>query len=92
MGETGHSTIAPTASIPRIYPSAYLNASQFLELRPFSTLIKGAAYVASDCHRRDTGSDIFYSITSLYDVITLPLFLNKMTTTNMHYSETSVIL
>ena len=52
----GHSTVSPQSSIPRIYPTAYLNSSTFLPLRPFDKLIKGASYVASDCHHRDSAN------------------------------------
>lgn len=46
----GFSTTNPTSSVPRSYISSF-NTSSFLPLRPFHSLIKGAAFVASSCHR-----------------------------------------
>lgn len=51
----GYSTINPDSSVPRVYSQALLNASDFLPLKPFDKLINGASYVASDCHKRDSG-------------------------------------
>ena len=53
----GNSTTLPTASLQRIYKEAILNVTdKFLEPRNFSSLIKGASYVASDCHKRDSAN------------------------------------
>lgn len=53
----GYSTTHPSSSIQRIYMESYLNESEFLSpLKPFSKLIKGASYVASDCHKRDAAN------------------------------------
>lgn len=55
----GFSTTHPSSSIPRVYESAYLNNSQFINdgnLHNFSSLIKAAAYVAGDCHKRDNAN------------------------------------
>ena len=55
----GFSTTHPSSSITRVYESAYLNASQFINegmMHNFSTLIKAAAYVAGDCHKRDNAN------------------------------------
>ena len=49
----GFSTTHPTAHVQRVYAEAFLNASMFLTKKNFSSLIKGAAYVASECHKRD---------------------------------------
>ena len=46
----GNSTTWPSSSIPRAYVSA-LNVTEFLPQRPFNSLIKGASFVASTCHR-----------------------------------------
>jgi hypothetical protein len=52
----GNSTTSPFASIQRSYISG-LNASSFLPLKPFSQAIKGAAYVASTCHKGGSNRD-----------------------------------
>ena len=55
----GFSTTHPSSNITRVYESAYLNTSQFInegKLHNFSTLIKAAAYVAGDCHKRDNAN------------------------------------
>ncbi len=49
----GYSTINPLSPVPRIYSHAILNSTEFIPLKPFESLIKGAVYVASDCHKRD---------------------------------------
>ena len=48
----GSSLTHPSSSVQIIHPYAYLNASNFLPLLPQPSLVKGAAYVASDCHNR----------------------------------------
>lgn len=49
----GNSTTSPYSTIQRTYiPN--INISQFLPLRSFETMIKGAAFVASTCHRSST--------------------------------------
>jgi hypothetical protein len=52
----GFSSTHPTAHVQRIYLEAYLNESEFLPMKPFSSLVKAAAYVASDCHKRDNAN------------------------------------
>jgi hypothetical protein len=53
----GFSTTHPTSHVQRVYESVFINASQFIgPMHPFSKLIKGAAYVASDCHKRDSAN------------------------------------
>jgi hypothetical protein len=49
----GYSSTHPNATVQRIYVDAVLNESSFLPLKNFSSLIKGGAYIASDCHRHD---------------------------------------
>lgn len=49
----GYSTTSPLANVQRIYRESLMNVSDFFPLRPFPTMIKGASYVASDCHARD---------------------------------------
>ena len=44
------STTSPFSTIQRTYFSG-LNASDFLPMKPFHSLIKGASFVASTCHR-----------------------------------------
>jgi hypothetical protein len=39
-----------------VYIEAFLNESDFLPTKNFSSLIKGGSYVASDCHRRDSAN------------------------------------
>jgi hypothetical protein len=46
----GNSTTNPTSSVPRSYISS-LNVSEFLPLVSSNQLIRGAAYVASTCHK-----------------------------------------
>lgn len=46
----GNSTTHPHSSVPRTYFSG-LNASEFLQPKPFTELINGASFVASTCHR-----------------------------------------
>ena len=52
----GFSTTHPTASVPRVYFEAFLNQSEFLTPKNWSTLVKGGVYVASDCHRHDSAN------------------------------------
>jgi hypothetical protein len=52
----GYSTISPKANIQRIYLQAMMNTSDMINLKPFSKLIKGGSYVASDCHARDSAN------------------------------------
>ena len=49
----GYSTTNPKATVPRYYSTAF-NTSEFLPRRPFESLIKGAAFVASNCQRKGT--------------------------------------
>lgn len=52
----GYSSTHPSSNVQRIYSESWLNASDFVPLQNFSSMIKGAAYVASDCHRRDSAN------------------------------------
>lgn len=53
----GHSTTHPQASVQRIYNEVRINSSEFVDTYyNFSSLIKGASYVASDCHKRDSAN------------------------------------
>lgn len=52
----GYSSTSPQANVQRIYNEAFLNRTEFLPLRNFSSLIKGGSYVASDCHSRDSAN------------------------------------
>ena len=53
----GHSTTHPQSSVQRIYNEVRINASDFVDTYyNFSSLIKGASYVASDCHKRDAAN------------------------------------
>lgn len=49
----GYSSTHPNSSVQRIYNAAFLNATEFLPLKSFSSLVKAGAYIASDCHRHD---------------------------------------
>lgn len=48
----GNSTTSPFSSIQRVYFRGF-NESEFLPLKPFDALIKGATFVASTCHRAE---------------------------------------
>lgn len=52
----GYSSTSPAADVQRVYFEAFLNRSDFLPAKNFSSMIKGASYVASDCHRRDSAN------------------------------------
>jgi len=53
----GYSTTHPQSNIQRVYAEVFLNdSSSFVEMGNFSSLIKGASYVASDCHKRDSAN------------------------------------
>jgi len=53
----GYSSTSPLSSIQRIYNEVRINSSDFIDdYYNFSTLIKGASYVASDCHKRDAAN------------------------------------
>lgn len=52
----GFSTPHPSADLPRVYQAAFLNNSDLLPISNFSSLIKGASFVASDCHKRDSAN------------------------------------
>lgn len=52
----GISLTNPKSTIPQIYSEAYLNESDFLPMKPYSSLIKGGAFIAGDCHRRDSSN------------------------------------
>ena len=49
----GHSTTHPNSTVPRVYVDAFLNSSEFLPVFNHSSMLPGASYVASDCHKRD---------------------------------------
>ena len=49
----GYSTTSPHAHVQRIYTEALMNATEFYPTRAYNKMIKGASYVASDCHARD---------------------------------------
>jgi len=49
----GYSTTSPQANVQRVYKEVRLNTTEFYPLRNFTSMIKGASYVASDCHARD---------------------------------------
>ena len=46
----------PTSHVQRVYAEAFLNESSLLPTRNFTSLIKGGAYIASDCHRHDNAN------------------------------------
>jgi hypothetical protein len=48
-----YSSTHPQSNIQRVYESAILWEEGLLPLQNFSSLIKGGAYVASDCHKKD---------------------------------------
>lgn len=53
----GVSTTSPTAAVQRVYHEAFLyELNMSKPLVPFSKLVKGGSYVASDCHRRDAAN------------------------------------
>lgn len=55
----GSSSTHPSSSVQRVYESAYMNETQFTDngkMRNFSSMIKAAAYVAGDCHKRDNAN------------------------------------
>ena len=53
----GSSTTHPFSTIQRIYNEVRINSSEFVqETFNFSSLVKGASYVASDCHKRDSAN------------------------------------
>jgi hypothetical protein len=52
----GYSSTHPNSAVQRIYKDALFNVSDLLPLNHFSSLIKAASYVASDCHKRDSAN------------------------------------
>lgn len=52
----GYSSTSPNSAVQRVYAETFLQNSSFLVMRNFSSLIKGASYVASDCHRHDSAN------------------------------------
>ena len=50
----GYSSTSPDSNIQRVYSEAYLKNSTFLRLNKYDMMIKGASYVASDCHKHDS--------------------------------------
>jgi hypothetical protein len=50
------STHPKRSSIQRVYKEAYLRENELFPIVNFTTLVKGASYIASDCHRRDTAN------------------------------------
>jgi len=49
----GWSTTNPASSVPRVYDELNISKNDLREQLKFNSLIKGASYVASDCHKRD---------------------------------------
>jgi hypothetical protein len=65
-----YSTTHTSSTVPRVYAEAFLNESFLLPMKNFSSLIKGASYVASDCHKRDSANanrDSFVHLIRLND-------------------------
>jgi hypothetical protein len=52
----GFSTTHPDSSVQRVYTEAFLDPTTLLPALNFSALIKGASYVASDCHKHDSAN------------------------------------
>jgi len=52
----GYSTTHPQSSVQRVYTEAFLDPELLLPTLNFSSLIKGASYVASDCHKHDSAN------------------------------------
>lgn len=53
----GVSTTSPVASVQRVYEDAFMPDRNFLStIHNFTSLIKAASYIASDCHRRDSAN------------------------------------
>ncbi len=52
----GHSTTHTASNLQRVYIESNFSASDLHVVRNFSTLIKAASYVASDCHKRDSAN------------------------------------
>lgn len=52
----GYSTTSPTSHLQRVYSEVFLNETEFIENKPFAKMVKGATYVASDCHKRDAAN------------------------------------
>jgi hypothetical protein len=49
----GFSSTHPNASVQRVYQAAFLNETEILPFKNFTSLVKAGAYIASDCHRHD---------------------------------------
>ena len=52
----GYSSTSPDAAVQRVYIESFMDNSTFLPIQNFSSLIKAATYVASDCHRHDSAN------------------------------------
>jgi hypothetical protein len=52
----GYSTTHTESHLQRVYIESNFSASELHIARNFSTLIKAASYVASDCHKRDSAN------------------------------------
>lgn len=52
----GYSTTSPSSHLQRVYHEVFLNETDFIENKPFAKMVKGASYVASDCHKRDAAN------------------------------------
>lgn len=52
----GYSTTSPMSHLQRVYSEVFLNETEMLPNKPFAKLVKGASYVASDCHKRDSAN------------------------------------
>jgi hypothetical protein len=74
-GFDGNSTTHPEATVQRSYVgTGIFNASLFIPLKPFDSLIQGAAYVASTCHRGKNNpkrEDVVSELEQLYRVDSL---------------------
>jgi hypothetical protein len=47
----GYTLPHPSSTIQQVFMESYLNESLFVPLVSFGRLVRGAAYVASDCHK-----------------------------------------
>ena len=66
----GNSTTHPSSSVQRYYYDNTLSNITFLPLKKFSSLIKGASYVASTCHR-NRRDELFTQISKLFRIDSL---------------------
>ncbi|KAJ1435609.1 hypothetical protein B484DRAFT_393483 [Ochromonadaceae sp. CCMP2298] len=52
----GYSSTSPKSSVQRVYVETFLDPAEMQTALNFSSLIKGASYVASDCHNHDSAN------------------------------------